>query len=169
MRMFKALSLAAVLALSLLPAANAEVPATFSFSGAGYGHGVGMSQIWAKVRALNGESATEILNYYYKDVLIAPIVDTQTIRVNLANAVKTVSFVSVTTDSVIDIFIGDIGESTDVIPALSLTTRQKARFRVVDGLATFAGLAGNAFTIRWSGPDAVMTFREPGEKARYRY
>ena len=40
MRMFKALSLAAVLALSLLPAANAEVPATFSFSGAGYGIGV---------------------------------------------------------------------------------------------------------------------------------
>ena len=58
MRMFKALSLAAVLALSLLPAANAEVPATFSFSGAGYGHGVGMSQIGAKVRALYGESAT---------------------------------------------------------------------------------------------------------------
>lgn len=169
MRMFKALSLAAVLALSLLPAANAEVPATFSFSGAGYGHGVGMSQIGAKVKALDGESATAILNYYYKDVLIAPIVDTQTIRVNLANSVRSVSFVSATPESVIDIFIGDIGESTDVAPAVSLTTRQKALFRVVDGLATFAGLSSNAFTIRWRGPDAVMTFREPGEKARYRY
>jgi stage II sporulation protein D len=169
MRMFKALALAAVLAISLLPAAKAEPPGTFSFTGSGYGHGVGMSQIGAKVRALNGESATAILNYYYKDVQIAPIVDTHTIRVNLANAVRTVSFVSATPESVIDIYSGDIGESLDIAPVLSLTTRQKATFRVVDGLATFGNLVGSAFTIRWRGPNAVMTFSEPGERARYRY
>ena len=68
MRTFKTLTLVVMLFASSLTSARAEVPTSFSFAGSGYGHGVGMSQIGAKVRALAGESATAILNYYYKDV-----------------------------------------------------------------------------------------------------
>ena len=82
MRMFKAL-LAFLLLYIVTPSAHADTPQSFSFTGAGYGHGVGMSQMGARARALAGESATAIVNYYYKDVVVAPVVDTQTIRVNI--------------------------------------------------------------------------------------
>jgi stage II sporulation protein D len=76
--------IALALALSISPnPAQAQAPASFSFTGSGYGHGVGMSQIGAKARALAGESATAILNYYYKDVVVTPVVDSHTIRVNI--------------------------------------------------------------------------------------
>ncbi len=99
-----------------------------------------MSQIGAKVRALAGESATAILNYYYKDVVIAPIVDTQTVRVNLAHAVRAASFVTDTPESILEIFAGDIGDSQDVLPITTLQNRQKATYRVQGGLATFGDL-----------------------------
>jgi peptidoglycan hydrolase-like amidase len=169
MRTFKTFALATLLITSSLSPARAEAPASFSFTGSGYGHGVGMSQIGAKVRALSGESATAILNYYYKDVVIAPIVDTHTVRVNLAHAVRAASFVTATPESTIDIFSGDIGVSQDVLPIATLQNRQKATFRVQAGLATFGALSGTAFTIRWKGPEAVITVGHPGETARYRY
>ncbi|MFY8197697.1 MAG: hypothetical protein ACOVKM_03020, partial [Candidatus Planktophila sp.] len=62
------------------PVAQAQsIPSTFEFTGSGYGHGVGMSQFGARARALSGETASAILNYYYKDVQVAPFVDTHTI------------------------------------------------------------------------------------------
>jgi SpoIID/LytB domain protein len=154
---------------SSLTSARAEVPTSFSFTGSGYGHGVGMSQIGAKVRALAGESATAILNYYYKDVVIAPIVDTQTVRVNLGHAVRSASFVTATPNAVIEIFAGDIGDSQDTLPIATLASRQKATFRVQGGLATFGSISNTALTIRWKGPDAVITVGHPGETARYKY
>ena len=39
----------------------------------GYGHGVGMSQYGADAMASEGESATEILHYYYKQIEIKKI------------------------------------------------------------------------------------------------
>ncbi len=43
------------------------------FSGAGYGHGVGMSQWGAYAMANEGESAQDIIEYYYKNVEIEKI------------------------------------------------------------------------------------------------
>ena len=169
MRTFKTLTLVVMLFASSLTSARAEVPTSFSFAGSGYGHGVGMSQIGAKVRALAGESATAILNYYYKDVVIAPIVDTQTVRVNLGHAVRSASFVTATPNAVIEIFAGDIGDSQDTLPIATLASRQKATFRVQGGLATFGSISNTALTIRWKGPDAVITVGHPGETARYKY
>lgn len=169
MRTFKTLTLVVMLFASSLTSARAEVPTSFSFTGSGYGHGVGMSQIGAKVRALAGESATAILNYYYKDVVIAPIVDTQTVRVNLGHAVRSASFVTATPNAVIEIFAGDIGDSQDTLPIATLGSRQKATFRVQGGLATFGSISNTALTIRWKGPDAVITVGHPGETARYKY
>ena len=169
MRTFKTLTLVVMLFASSLTSARAEVPTSFSFTGSGYGHGVGMSQIGAKVRALAGESATAILNYYYKDVVIAPIVDTQTVRVNLGHAVRSASFVTATPNAVIEIFAGDIGDSQDTLPIATLASRKKATFRVQGGLATFGSISNTALTIRWKGPDAVITVGHPGETARYKY
>ncbi len=169
MRTFKTLALIAIISALSVTSVRAEVPATFSFTGSGYGHGVGMSQIGAKVRALAGESATAILNYYYKDVSIVPVVDTHTVRVNLGHAVRAASFVTATPGAVIEIFAGDIGNSQDVLPLATLATRQKATFRVQGGVATFGTIANSSLTIRWKGPDAVITVGHPGETARYKY
>jgi len=58
-------------------------------SGAGYGHGVGLSQIGARSKALAGETATAILNYYYKDVVIQPMDDSKILRVNVGHLLST--------------------------------------------------------------------------------
>lgn len=43
----------------------------YTFSGKGYGHGVGMSQVGAQNRALNGQKYDEILKFYYENVTIS--------------------------------------------------------------------------------------------------
>jgi SpoIID/LytB domain protein len=173
MRTFKAfpflLSIALLLPFLSSTAASAEAPSAFSFTGSGYGHGVGMSQIGAKARALTGESATAILNYYYKDVQIAPIVDTQTIRVNIGRALKTMSLVSPTPDSVLQIFSGDIAGAQDVPPILTLGAKKKIVFGIDGAFAVAEGLRAKAFTIRWSGPAAMITFSQPGSAVKYKY
>jgi stage II sporulation protein D len=168
MRTFRPL-LIAFISLLLIPVARAETPQTFSFTGSGYGHGVGMSQMGARAHALAGESATAILNYYYKDVVVAPIVDTYTIRVNIGNGLRSVSFVSATPDSQIQIYSGEVVGPTDIAPLLTLASKQKASFRADANGAITGPVSGKHFTIRWTGPNAVMTFSQPGSAVRYRY
>ena len=168
MRMYKAL-LFSLLTFSLIPTAQAETPQTFSFTGAGYGHGVGMSQMGARAHALAGESATTILNYYYKDVVIAPAVDTHTVRVNIGHLLRSVSFVSATPDSLIQIYAGEVVGPTDLAPLATFSTRQKASFRL-DASGVITGpVSGKSFTIRWTGPNSVITFSQPGSAVKYRY
>ena len=168
MRMFKNLIIVCI-SLLLIPVAHAETPQQFSFTGSGYGHGVGMSQMGARARALSGESATAILNYYYKDVVVAPIVDTQTIRVNIGHLLKSISFVTTTPESQMQIFAGEVVGATDVAPLATFTSKQKASLRIeADGTLT-GPVAGKIFTIRWSGPNSFITFSQPGSSVRYRY
>ena len=168
MRMYKALTLA-LLSLIIIPVASAETPQTFSFTGAGYGHGVGMSQMGARAHALTGESATAILNYYYKDVSITPVVDTQTIRVNIGHLLHSVSFVSTTPDSTIQIFAGEVVGPTDALPIATFMTKQKASFRLDANGAITGPVSGKSFTIRWTGPNTLVTFAQPGSAVKYRY
>lgn len=155
--------LIASLIASAAPAQAIEIPSTFEFTGSGYGHGVGMSQIGAKARAVSGESATTILNYYYKDVLIAPYVDTQTIRVNIAHLVKSVSFTTHTPGARIDVFEGDIGNSTQSLPITSFETKKKATF-------TSAALTkGKALTLRWIGENPIITMTQGSVSTKYKY
>jgi len=173
MRMFKALSLLLCFTLfatlSTPSVATAQAPVKFSFTGAGYGHGVGMSQIGAKARALAGESATAILNYYYKNVQIAPIVDTHTIRVNIARAQKTISFVSTSPGSEIQVYSGDIGNTRDVLPAITAPAKKKLTVSIDGSDAVVEGLRAKAFTVRWTGPSTVITFSQAGSAVRYKY
>jgi stage II sporulation protein D len=69
------------------PASAIDIPATFTFTGAGLGHGVGMSQIGAEGMALDGRSATEILQYFYTGTTVLPVADTNNLRVNLLHQV----------------------------------------------------------------------------------
>lgn len=55
---------AALLATALFPS-PAHAGRTVTITGGGWGHGIGMSQYGAYGRALNGRSATEILEHYY--------------------------------------------------------------------------------------------------------
>ena len=145
------------------PAQAIEIPQTFEFTGSGYGHGVGMSQIGARSRALAGESASAILNYYYKDVLVAPFIDTHTIRVNIAHLVKTVAFTTHTPGARIDVFEGDVGNSTQSLPITSFATKKKATF-------TSAALSkGKALTLRWIGENPIITMTQGSVSTKYKY
>ena len=159
---FLALLIAALIS-SAAPAQAIEIPPTFEFTGSGYGHGVGMSQIGGRSLALSGESASAILNYYYKDVLVAPFVDTHTIRVNIAHLVKSVSFTTHTPGARIDVFEGDVGNSTQSLPITSFATKKKATF-------TSAALSrGKALTLRWIGENPIITMTQGSVSTKYKY
>ena len=159
---FLALLIAALIS-SAAPAQAIEIPPTFEFTGSGYGHGVGMSQIGGRSLALSGESASAILNYYYKDVLVAPFVDTHTIRVNIAHLVKSVSFTTHTPGARIDVFEGDIGNSTESLPITSFATKKKATFTI----STLP--KGKALTLRWVGENPIITMTQGSITTKYKY
>ncbi len=169
MRMFKKLSL--LLAIFTLPFTSAlaeGVPSTFSFTGSGYGHGVGMSQIGARAMATAGDSATAILKYYYKGVEVLPVVDTQTIRVNIGHALKGVVFTTTTPGTSIQIYADETGTqllgtiSNKKKLALSISTDGKS----IQG----APIPLSTLTIRWSGGvTPLLTVIESGTTERFRY
>ena len=159
---FLALLIAALIS-SAAPAQAIEIPPTFEFTGSGYGHGVGMSQIGARSRALAGESASAILNYYYKDVQVAPFVDTHTIRVNIAHLVKSVSFTTHTPGARIDVFEGDVGNSTQSLPLTSFATKKRTTF-------TITSLPKEkALTLRWVGENPIITMTQGSVSTKYKY
>ena len=84
------------LILILIPtAAHADgVPDHFILSGSGFGHGVGLSQVGAQGQAMEGKSATQILNYYFPGTQIVPVSDITNIRVNIAHQVSSALFVA---------------------------------------------------------------------------
>ena len=159
---FLALLIAALISSSA-PAQAIEIPPTFEFTGSGYGHGVGMSQIGARSRALTGESATAILNYFYKDVQVVPFVDTHTIRVNIAHLVKSIAFTTHTPGARIDVYEGDIGNSTEFLPISSFATKKKATFTI----ATLS--KSKALTLRWVGENPIITMTQGSVSTKYKY
>jgi len=159
---FVALLIAALIT-SAAPAEAIEIPPKFDFIGNGYGHGVGMSQIGARSRALSGESASASLNYYYKEVQVAPFVDTHTIRVNIAHLVKTIAFTTHTPGARIDVFEGDIGNSVEFMPVASYATKKRATF-------TLASLPKErALTLRWVGENPIITMTQGSASTKYKY
>ena len=148
---------------SAAPAEAIEIPPKFDFIGNGYGHGVGMSQIGARSRALSGESASAILSYYYKDVQVAPYVDTHTIRVNIAHLVKTIAFTTHTPGARLEVFEGDIGNSVEFMPVASYATKKRATF-------TIASLPKErALTLRWVGENPIITMTQGSVSTKYKY
>ena len=149
--------------------ASAEAPAKFSFTGSGFGHGVGMSQIGAKARAIAGESATAILNYYYKDVAVTPVVDSHTIRVNIGKTLKEFSVVGANATTSIQVFNGDLPINSPATPALTFAPKQRVSFLLEDKNVAVGTLKSKALTIRWFGPNAIISVTQAGVTDRYKY
>jgi stage II sporulation protein D len=145
------------------PAQAEDVPQTFNFTGSGYGHGVGMSQIGAKARAVAGESAAAILQYYFKDVEITPVVDTATIRVNIGHALKSATFSTTSPGTSLQIFSND-SLVAQVANKKRLTLTISPDFKSIQGFNT------TLLTLRWSGGAVpVINFTNAGTTERYRY
>ncbi len=166
---FLALLIAALVS-SGVPALAVGPPPTFEFTGSGFGHGVGMSQIGGKARAVSGESATAILNYYYKDVQVVPYVDTHTIRVNIAHQVKTIAFTTNTPGARLEVFEGDIGNAIQTTPIASFASKKRATFTATSKSISLTGTSrGKVLTLRWMGENPIVTMSQGKVSTRYKY
>jgi SpoIID/LytB domain protein len=129
--------------------ASAEVPKSFTFVGSGYGHGVGLSQYGAKGQALEGKTATEILNYYFPDAQVTPVLDTATISVNVAHQVTAVN---------IAIPVPDFATITsDTSVATPLAPNTPLNFAITGKLITGPTGSAKSLIVRWSDTNTVLT------------
>ena len=166
MRMFKRLP--ALLSLLLLvattaPAHAADIPASFAFTGSGFGHGVGMSQIGAKERAVQGESATAILKYYFKDVEVLPVVDTATVRVNIGHALKSVTFTTTSPGTSLHFYSNEVLLS-------NIANKKKVTLSLSSDGKTIKGFNLPLLTLRWSGGSTpLVSVTGTGATERFRY
>jgi SpoIID/LytB domain protein len=178
--------LVAAIALNIFPstASAAEVPATLAFQGSGYGHGVGMSQIGARAKALAGESATAILQYYYTGTAIETVTDTQILRINIGHLLTSAKIRSDSNGAQLQLFSGDLGETQTSAPILTLPIRTSLNLALSNNLiavSTTRGskstaiTAGTTFTLRWTGtrylegPLTVLSLTTGNVVNRYRH
>ena len=165
--------------------ANAtQAPATFTFQGSGYGHGVGMSQIGARAKALAGESATAILQYYYSGTVVETVTDTHILKVNIGNLLTSAKLRSDSKGAVLQLFAGELSETQTATPLLTFPSKTSLNLTLSENLivvTTTRGSinrsisAGKSFTLRWSGtryqdgPYTVISLNTLGATKRYRH
>ena len=176
----------AISPLSVLPnsASASDVPAIFTFQGSGYGHGVGMSQMGARAKALAGESATAILQYYYSGTQVETVTDSQILKVNIGNLLTSAKLRSDSKDANLQLFAGDLGETQTAVPLLTFPRRTSLNLDLIKGViaisttrgsVTKAITTGTRFTLRWSGtryqegPLTVVSLTTGGSTKRYRH
>ncbi|CAB4655290.1 MAG: hypothetical protein F2704_02490 [Actinobacteria bacterium] len=171
--------------LLVAPAHGDDIPTFFTFEGSGYGHGVGMSQVGARGQALEGRSATEILQYYFKDVAVEPVKDDQLIRVNIGHLLTNISLRTDTKYGQLQLFSGDIKQGLSAIPVEKISAKTNLVFTllgssIVPSLVKADGTSvmlesGSAWTIRWTGTrylkgvPAVVGVKSGSTSMKYRY
>jgi SpoIID/LytB domain protein len=176
----------AIASTTLLPntASATTVPTTFSFQGSGYGHGVGMSQIGARAKALAGESATAILQYYYTGTVVETMTDTQILRINLGNLLTSAKLRSDSKGAVLQLFAGELSETQTATPLLTFPSKTSLNLALSNGVIAISTTRGSVvkevttggnFTLRWSGtryqdgPPAVISLTTNGATKKYRH
>lgn len=188
MRMFKrysqALSVALLLSAFPISAQANEIPANFSFTGSGYGHGVGMSQIGARAKALAGESATAILNYYYSGTSVETATDTQILRINIGHLLTSAKIRSDSAGAVFALYAGDVSETGTSTAILNYPSKTTLNLNLSGGQISISTLrgskttqiaSGSVFTLRWSGTrymegaPAVLSLTTNNVVNRYRH
>ncbi len=188
MRMFKrfsqALSVALLLSAFPISAQANEIPANFSFTGSGYGHGVGMSQIGARAKALAGESATAILNYYYSGTSVETATDTQILRINIGHLLTSAKIRSDSAGAVFALYAGDVSETGTSTAILNYPSKTTLNLNLSGGQISISTLrgskttqiaSGSVFTLRWSGTrymegaPAVLSVTTNNVVNRYRH
>ncbi len=184
MRISKHFLVIFALLFSITPAHAAEVPIEFNFQGTGYGHGVGLSQIGARGKALNGEQAQSILTYYYSGSQILPMTDNQNIRVNVGHLLTQATLKSGTQGSTLNLYMSDVGEDLVAIPVASLSSRSGISF-VQEGssISAFSVTGKNSqligtsssWSARWSGTryldgaPSTVSLKINSKSVKYRY
>ena len=168
--------LVVALLLSLITPAHAA-PANFTFTGSGYGHGVGLSQIGARGLALAGESSTAILKRYYTGIDVGAVVDTQSVRINIAHQVTNIRLR--TDDPGAFVRIENSGA-----PLLEVPARTSLSFALHDGAIHLTTTQGkrvaqysslDSITVTWSGtralegPPSTLSLFQPSGNTRYKY
>ena len=138
-----------LITLASINSASAVAPKTFIFNGSGFGHGVGLSQYGAKGMALEGKSAVEILNYYFPQAEVTPVVDTATISVNIAHQVSALSLVIPVTDSAT--------VAIDTAVATSLPPNSALNFAISGKLISGPGGLGKVWIVKWNNPQSVVS------------
>jgi SpoIID/LytB domain protein len=147
--MKRVIALFVLLTISSITTASAVLPKSFTFTGSGYGHGVGLSQYGAKGQALEGKSATEILNYYFPQAQVTPVADTATISVNIAHQVSALSLVLPATDTATVVI--------DTAVATSLPQNSALDFAITGKLISGPGGIGRTWIVKWSNPQSVVS------------
>ena len=156
------MAISAALCLTLLPLTNsaAATPEKFSFTGSGYGHGVGMSQIGARAKALAGESATAILNYYYSGTKVETATDSKILRINIGHLLKSTKVRSDSNGAKLQLFAGALSESKTADVLLDIPSKTTLNVKISGSqlnISTTQGANitpitnGTSFTLRWSG------------------
>jgi SpoIID/LytB domain protein len=188
MDLYKRISIAisAVLCLTLLPLTNsaAATPEKFSFTGSGYGHGVGMSQIGARAKALAGESATAILNYYYSGTKVETATDSKILRINIGHLLTSTKVRSDSNGAKLQLFAGTLSESKTADVLLDIQSKttlnvelsgNQLNVSTTRGANTTPIANGTSFTLRWSGTrhmegsPTVISVTTNSVVNRYRY
>jgi len=188
MALYKRISIAisAVLCLTLLPLTNsaAATPEKFSFTGSGYGHGVGMSQIGARAKALAGESATAILNYYYSGTKVETATDSKILRINIGHLLTSTKVRSDSNGAKLQLFAGTLSESKTADVLLDIPSKttlnvelsgNQLNVSTTRGANTTPIANGTSFTLRWSGTrhmegsPTVISVTTNSAVNRYRY
>jgi SpoIID/LytB domain protein len=172
------------LLLTTSPAYALEIPETFNFQGTGYGHGVGLSQIGARGKALNGEDAHSILSYYYGATQIVSLADDQNIRVNVGHLLTQATLKSGTQGSVLNLYSGDVGEDLAAIPVATalfksgiLFTQQGSKISAYLVTGKNSQLIGtnSMWSTRWSGTryldgiPSTVSLKVNAKSVKYRY
>jgi SpoIID/LytB domain protein len=178
--------LVATFALNIFPttATAAEVPAGFAFQGSGYGHGVGMSQIGARAKALAGESATAILQYYYTGTAVETVTDTQILRINIGHLLTSARLRSDSNGAQLQLFAGDLAETQTAPALLTLPSKTSLNLTLTNNLIALSTTRGSkitpvtigsSFTLRWTGtrylegPITVLSLASGNTVNRYRH
>jgi len=147
--MRRAIALLLLLTLALIPSASALAPKSFTFTGSGYGHGVGLSQYGAKGQALEGRTAVEILNYYFPQAQVTPVVDTATVSVNIGHKLSALSIVIPSTDFAT--------VAIDTAVATSLPPDTALNFAITGKLISGPNGVGRSWTVRWNNPESIVS------------
>ena len=156
--MKRAIALLILISFSSISTATALAPKSFTFAGSGYGHGVGLSQYGAKGQALEGKTAVEILNYYFPQAQVTPVIDTATISVNIGHRLSALSIVLPTTDSAT--------VAIDTAAATSLPQNTMLNFSITGKQITGPTGIASSWTIRWNNPESVISVNYGKSKFR---
>jgi len=184
MRIFKTFFVLFTVLLINAPAQATEVPATFNFQGTGYGHGVGLSQIGARGMALAGEEADSIISYYYGGTQINSLADDQNLRVNIGHNLSQATLKSGVQGSILNLYVGDVGEDLQAMPTASLTSKTGISFlQQGSKISAFSVTGKNSqligtnatWSVRWSGTrylegvSSTVSLKINSKSVKYRY